>query len=526
MDEKMFNTRIIHKHDTQANWEKAVNFIPKQGELIVYDPDENYSYSRAKIGDGITGVNNLIFLVDKALQSDWEQHSNTEIDYIKNRTHYDSRTEELKAATFDGTLEGKDSIDLGNGQYFVKFSEDAPSIENIVGMNGTVYVYGDILTQPITLDMIVPMNDIVYMVADILAVVLEDTEIEGLSFTKGCWSMVLIEESEAVYYGKELNYKITNGELKTLDIKYLPEEAIITEKEVNQICMGTLDEAPWDRISRISNMGKAANYWSIGDCKAVHLKGTVGTKDIDQTLYLYILGFDHNAEKEGYGISFGGFKTANGKNGIDICLMDDYYNQGLTNGTKAFNMQHWGYRNYGGWARCDLRYDILGSTDVAPQGYGAIATEGQVGYDATENCTLNPVANTLMSCLPEELRKVMKPITKYTDNVGGGTGHVEDNISGVVDYLPLLGEYEIFTKESGAYAANEYEQNYQKQYEYYAMGNSRVKYLDTDNATSAWWWERSPYYTGTTNFCSVYTNGGAGSGAAGGSFGIAPALLV
>jgi len=29
MDEKMFNTRIIHKHDTQANWEKAVNFIPK-----------------------------------------------------------------------------------------------------------------------------------------------------------------------------------------------------------------------------------------------------------------------------------------------------------------------------------------------------------------------------------------------------------------------------------------------------------------------------------------------------------------
>jgi len=81
--------------------------------------------------------------------------------------------------------------------------------------------------------MIVPMNDIVYMAADILAVVLEDTEIEGLSFTKGCWSMVLIEEGEAVYYGKELNYKVTNGELKTLDIKYLPEEAIITEKEVN-----------------------------------------------------------------------------------------------------------------------------------------------------------------------------------------------------------------------------------------------------------------------------------------------------
>jgi len=189
-------------------------------------------------------------------------------------------------------------------------------------------------------------------------------------------------------------------------------------------------------------------------------------------------------------------------------------------------MQHWGYRNYGGWARCDLRYDILGSTDVAPQGYGAIATEGQVGYDATENCALSPVANTLMSCLPEELRKVMKPITKYTDNVGGGVGHIEGNISRVIDYLPLLGEYEIFTKESGAYAANEYEQNYQKQYEYYAMGNSRVKYLDTDNATSAWWWERSPSYNDAAYFCSVGSDGYASIDGAFYSFGIAPALLV
>jgi hypothetical protein len=29
MAEKEFNTRIVHKHDIQANWEKAVGFIPK-----------------------------------------------------------------------------------------------------------------------------------------------------------------------------------------------------------------------------------------------------------------------------------------------------------------------------------------------------------------------------------------------------------------------------------------------------------------------------------------------------------------
>ena len=39
MAEKQFNTRIINKHDIAANWAKATNFIPKKGELIVYDAD-------------------------------------------------------------------------------------------------------------------------------------------------------------------------------------------------------------------------------------------------------------------------------------------------------------------------------------------------------------------------------------------------------------------------------------------------------------------------------------------------------
>ena len=62
MSEKMFNTRIIHKHDTAENWEKATGFIPKSGELIVYDPDENFSYARTKIGDGATTVDQLEFV--------------------------------------------------------------------------------------------------------------------------------------------------------------------------------------------------------------------------------------------------------------------------------------------------------------------------------------------------------------------------------------------------------------------------------------------------------------------------------
>ena len=37
--EKNISSRIINKHDTEINWNKATNFIPKAGEIIVYDRD-------------------------------------------------------------------------------------------------------------------------------------------------------------------------------------------------------------------------------------------------------------------------------------------------------------------------------------------------------------------------------------------------------------------------------------------------------------------------------------------------------
>ena len=63
MSEKKINTRITNKHDTEVNWNKANNFIPKSGELIIYDADDNYDYPRVKIGDGETIVSLLPFFV-------------------------------------------------------------------------------------------------------------------------------------------------------------------------------------------------------------------------------------------------------------------------------------------------------------------------------------------------------------------------------------------------------------------------------------------------------------------------------
>ena len=47
------------KRDTEENWLKANNFIPKENEVIIYDCA---NATKIKIGDGITKVNNLKFV--------------------------------------------------------------------------------------------------------------------------------------------------------------------------------------------------------------------------------------------------------------------------------------------------------------------------------------------------------------------------------------------------------------------------------------------------------------------------------
>ena len=59
--EKTLKTRVVLKHDTEANWNKATTFIPKKGEVLIYDPDNAHTYSRQKIGNGVKTVVALRF---------------------------------------------------------------------------------------------------------------------------------------------------------------------------------------------------------------------------------------------------------------------------------------------------------------------------------------------------------------------------------------------------------------------------------------------------------------------------------
>lgn len=267
----------------------------------------------------------------------------------------------------------------------------------------------------------------------------------------------------------------------------------------------TLNDNSWDVISAISAAGTGANYWAVGDTKIVTLSGTVGTVSLNADYNVYIIGFNHNSDKEGAGISFSGFETTDATH-KQLCLVDGSYNT-TTSSATAFTMNT-SNTNSGGWKNCRMRKVILGSTDVA-------------NGDATSAAITNPASGTLMAALPSDLRAVLKPITKYTNNVGQSSA--ASAITPTVDYLPLLSEYEVFKTHT---YANSNEDAYQAQYQYYANGKSKVKYRHNSVSNTAYWWLRSPYASNSDAFCGVNTGGTISNGNANGSYGVAPAFLV
>ena len=66
---KEIASRVVLKHDIETNWNRAETFVPKQGEIIIYDIDDNHAYERFKIGDGVTTAINLPFYLENQLNS-------------------------------------------------------------------------------------------------------------------------------------------------------------------------------------------------------------------------------------------------------------------------------------------------------------------------------------------------------------------------------------------------------------------------------------------------------------------------
>ena len=244
-----------------------------------------------------------------------------------------------------------------------------------------------------------------------------------------------------------------------------------------------LDENSWSAIKLVSSLGTGANFWAIGDCKQITMNGKVsdGLTLTNYTAWVFIIGFNHNAEREGNGIAFQGFKST--KNGTPVCLTDSGYISTKTSGT-WFNMNN-AQTNGGGWQGSLMRENVM------------------------------PL---IKAAFPSDLQAVIKPSTIYT---APNTGNIE--LTATQDDVFLLAEYEIFGTHNNA---STQEPNYLKQYAYYSAGNSKVKYKHNATSTVARWWERSPYSIGSDGFCVVYPNGSADFYGSYYSHGVSPCFKV
>jgi hypothetical protein len=244
-----------------------------------------------------------------------------------------------------------------------------------------------------------------------------------------------------------------------------------------------LNDTSWATIKQVSDAGAGANFWAIGDCKEVTMNGKVsdGLTLTNYSAWVFIIGFNHNAEREGNGIAFQGFKAT--KNGTPVCLTDSGYNSTKTSGT-WFNMNNTN-TNTGGWQESLMRKNVM------------------------------PL---IKASFPADLQAVIKSSTIFTAQ---GSGH--GACTATEDEVFLLAEFEIFGVRS--YASTQ-ESNYLKQYAYYAAGNSKVKYQHNATSTAANWGERSPASAGTVSFCRVNILGDAIADYAYYSFGVSPAFKV
>ena len=257
----------------------------------------------------------------------------------------------------------------------------------------------------------------------------------------------------------------------------------------------TLSSNSWAVIKAVSDAGQGANYWSVGDTKRITLNGKVGAYTFSNfNVDVFILGFNHNSSKEGSNRIHFQIGKVSGK---AVALCDSQYNG---SGSSAMFHMNSSDSNSGGWNGSYMRKTLLGNS----------------------NTPASTLENSLMAALPSDLLAVMKTVTKYTDNTGGGSNS-SGNVTATADYLFLLAEFEVLGTR---YWANQYEQNSQKQYDYYKAGNSRVAYNHSAVDTAVWWWLRSANYGGSYRFCGVYADGGYNTYDAFYSAGLRPGFAV
>lgn len=265
MKTKIFeNARFCPKGDIEANWNKAVGFIPLDKEIIIYKADAEHPVARFKIGDGKTVVQDLPFAgadmiaikqlmdekgellveyVDNAIASinipeqiqvDYNQNDETASDYIKNRPFYEEYEEyegvfvdnsnitdiqqenSVAGYTFNKTFSEQDLLTITiNGEIYPNLS--CGSIQ------GDLYLYGNLSLAGLGDDTGEPFCIVINLSDKTIAVM------QTISSTYD-WQDFKITKIESGFIVK-----------KKLDVKFVPDEIATKDYVYNFIQVASND---------------------------------------------------------------------------------------------------------------------------------------------------------------------------------------------------------------------------------------------------------------------------------------------
>lgn len=148
-------------------------------------------------------------------------------------------------------------------------------------------------------------------------------------------------------------------------------------------------------------------------------------------------------------------------------------------------------------------------------GYINSSNTNSGGWEGCARCTW--CNNVYKKCLPTYIQNMMKQVKKKTSR-----GKQSKIITISNDYAFLPSEIEIFGSTTYSFAGEG------EQYQYFknATANRYKKPRHGSDYVSGYYWERSPFSSGSNSFCRVNLDGGAGTGDASDTFGVVPCLCI
>ena len=152
-----------------------------------------------------------------------------------------------------------------------------------------------------------------------------------------------------------------------------------------------------------------------------------------------------------------------------------------------------------GMVDCFKTTQAMNSTDTNKDGWGSCALR-------------TTIRGTVYDGLPADLKAVIKEVNKLTS-----AGSQSSTINTTADTLFLFSEIEIFGSTTYSFSGEG------EQYSRFDTKASRIKKVD---GSASYWWERSPYSSGSAYFCRVDSSGTANIGTASGAYGVALGFCV